>query len=277
MAFQETMTMQTLKPFVAIVLTALLVACGGGGDDAGDAGSRDASPTASSGGDAAPTTVAEDKPTEEAGPVGVSDEPVRFETVDGVPIAGHLYSASGPKLKVVVLAHEFPHDQTAWTEYAQELAAEGIDALTFDFRGYGETGGEKDIAKIDLDLEAAARFIGSRDYEEVYVFGASMGGTATLKVAARLELAGVATLSAPHMVMGLDASEDVALIEEPKFFVATSGDADGAYAQLVETFMSLASEPKSSVVHGGSEHGTDILRGENGEELKRELLLFLNR
>ena len=68
-----------------------------------------------------------------------------------------------------MLAHEFPKDQKAWTPFARELAARGVDALTFDFRGYGETGGTKDVAKIDRDMESAVRFIRSRDYAQVYV------------------------------------------------------------------------------------------------------------
>lgn len=256
-----------------LLLATLLIACGGNGDDDGASnGDTSSSPVA----EASPQpTVAEDKPTEEPASAGVTDEPVRFETSDGITIAGHLYSAGGPKQKVVVLTHELPRDQTAWTDFANQLAAAGIDALTLDFRGYGETGGEHDVSKIDLDLEAAARFIASRDYAQVYLFGASMGGTAAIKVASRLDLAGLVTISSPHMIMGLDASSDVANVTEPKLFVAGSGDANGAYVAVIEGFMGLTPDPKQSIIYEESAHGTDLLATSSGAALSEALFDFL--
>jgi esterase/lipase len=265
--------MPRLARLVPIFAAVLLIACGGDDEDSADSG-PDTGATASPAVEASPQpTAAEDKPTTEPAPAGVTDEPVRFETSDGVTISGHLYSSNGPKRKAVVLAHEFPTDQTAWTAFAEELAANGIDALTFDFRGYGETGGEKDITKIDLDVEAAARFVGSRDYPEVYLFGASMGGTASIKVAARFEVAGLVTISSPDEFMGLDAREDITAVTAPKLFVAAQGD-NGA-PDAVEFFMQAALEPKSNVIYEGSEHGTEILGGASGAELEEALFAFL--
>jgi pimeloyl-ACP methyl ester carboxylesterase len=265
--------MPRLALLAPLILATFLLACGGGDSD-GTSSTGNASPTSAAAASAQPT-VAEDKPTPETAPAGVTDEPVRFETSDGVTIAGHLYSGGGPKRKVVVLAHEFPRDQTAWTAFAQQLAAAGIDALTFDFRGYGETGGDKNVAKIDLDLEYAARFIASRDYAQVYLFGASMGGTAAIKVAARLELAGLVTISAPDNFMGLDARTDVASVTEPKLFIAAKGD-DGA-PDAVNSFMQQASAPKDSIIYEGSEHGTEMLGGASGPDLKTALFGFLDQ
>ena len=68
---------------IPLLLSALLLACGGD-DDSDDAAS---SPAAA----ASPQpTAAEDKPTQETAPAGVTDEPVRFETADGVTASGQL-------------------------------------------------------------------------------------------------------------------------------------------------------------------------------------------
>jgi pimeloyl-ACP methyl ester carboxylesterase len=257
-----------------LFLTALLLACGGDDDSEGSASSGTTAPTV--GGEATPQpTAAEDKPTQEAAPVGVTDEPVRFETSDGIAIAGHLYSSGGPKRKVVVLAHEFPKDQTAWTPSANKLAAAGIDALTFDFRSYGETGGPGDISKIDLDVEAAARFIASRDYAQVYLVGASMGGTASIKAAARLDVAGLVTISSPHMIMGLDATQDIAAVTEPKLFIAGSFDANGAYVAIIDSFMATAPDPKTRIIYEESAHGTELFGTPSGPDLEEALFTFL--
>ncbi len=249
----------------------LLVACSGG-----DSGS-DSETTSTTGGGPDATATKPSSQDEPSAASATADEPIRFETSDSVVIQGHLYSSGGPRRKVVVMAHELPYDQTAWTEFALELAGRGIDALTFDFRGYGETGGELDISKLDLDLEAAVRFINSRDYAQVYVFGASMGGTATLKVAADFDLAGIVTLSAPDEIRGLDAREDVSLIAAPKLFIAGQGDAGGAYVKLIDGFMETAPEPKQRLIFDSSEHGTDLLRGDSGAALKEELFAFLDQ
>ena len=84
-------------------------------------------------------------------PSGVS-QAVSFQTADGLTIHGHLFG-SGEKL--VILCHMRPSDQTSWYGFAEELAKAGYSALTFDFRGYGESEGKKELSKIDLDVEAA--------------------------------------------------------------------------------------------------------------------------
>jgi pimeloyl-ACP methyl ester carboxylesterase len=90
------------------------------------------------------------------------------------------------------------------------MAQAGFRTLTFDFRGYGESGGEKDVAAIDRDMEGAYRYLIGRKIRPVYLVGASMGGTAALIVAARVPVPGVATLSAPATFAGLDAAAAVA-------------------------------------------------------------------
>jgi esterase/lipase len=260
--------MSRLALSILLFIAVALLACGGGSDapdDSTDSPDVKVSPA---------STAAADKPAGEPTPSGaVSDETIRFETADGVTVVGHLYSSGGPKRKVVVLAHEFPKDQKAWTPFARELATKGVDALTFDFRGYGETGGAKDVTKIDRDLESAVRFIRSRDYAQVYVIGASMGGTAALKVAARLDLAGVATLSAPDAFMGLDARTDVKSVAEAKLFLAARSD-DGAPASA-DFFSQNSTGAKAVQLFDGSAHGTELLSGSIASTVKQALFGFL--
>ena len=263
-----------LLPLILALL--LAVACGGSSKK-----SATPTPVASSAGAVSVATLssADVKPTAQPTPAPVTDtsavrdEPVVFETTDGVQIHGHLYSTAGPLRKVVVFGHEYDKDQTAWRDFARELATKGVNALTFDFRGYGETGGTKDVSKINLDMDAAVRFMSSRDYPLIYLIGGSMGGTAALKVAAQEKVAGVVAVSAPVSFMGLDASNDVAKITAPKLFVASSSD-DGAAAS-VQTFMEKAQQPKQGKIYDGNEHATDIFSGPNGAAFKTLLLQFL--
>ncbi len=255
----------------------LLVACGGG--DAKPAGTTP--PAAKASQTAGVTTPLPTTKTGEAvtatpaGPARVADEPVAFATEDGVTLRGHLYSVPGPIRKVVVFSHMFPNDQRAWTAFAQEAAAGGSAALTYDFRGYGESGGARDASKTEQDLSAALRFIKSRDYTQVYLVGASMGGTAALKVASKQDVAGVIAVSAPDSFMGVDVRRDVANIRAPKLFVASKGDDDAPAA--VTFFMQTAPEPKQSQLYDGSAHGTELLQGANAASFKKIVLDFVAR
>ena len=264
--------------YVPLILALVLAACGGSSKNS--ATPTPASPSASSGAISVATVPSADaKPTAQPTPAAsadtssVRDEPVVFETTDGVQLHGHLYSTAGPLRKIVIFGHEYDKDQAAWRDFARELATKGINALTFDFRGYGESGGNKDPSKINLDMNAAYHFMSSRDYPLIYLIGGSMGGTAALKVAAQEKVAGVVAVSAPVSFMGLDASNDVAKIAAPKLFVASSGD-DGAPA-AVQTFMNAAQQPKQSEIYDGNEHATDIFGGSNGAAFRALLLKFL--
>jgi pimeloyl-ACP methyl ester carboxylesterase len=251
------------------LLAALLVACGGDDGDAPPTSTQPAtSPIAAT---ASPTPG-----RAEETPAGVSDEPVAFMTPDGVTLHGHFYADAGPRRKVVVLAHMFESDQTAWSDFASELAGSGVHTLTFDFRGHGESEGSPDASTTPVDLGLAVLFAQSRDYTEVYVVGASVGGLAALRVAADQELAGVATVSAPPLSVELGDPSVVANVMEPKLFIATRGDQGGAVAEAVEGFVALSTGPtQSHVFEEASEHGTDILTSANGPALGELLRIFI--
>ncbi|HEX2031998.1 MAG TPA: alpha/beta hydrolase [Actinomycetota bacterium] len=184
-----------------------------------------------------------------------SGDTVSFTAADGVELVGDL---RGGGETAVVLLHMYPSDRTAWFPFAEALAAEGHTVLTFDFRGYGDSEGERQVGEIWRDALAAVRFMRRRGHERVVLVGASMGGTAALITAAREPLAGLVTLSAPSTFMGLTIPpEAVELIEEPKLFVAAEGDAPAAAA--AQQLYALAPAPKEVEVVEGSEHGIGLV------------------
>lgn len=253
----------------------LLAACGdddGGGAGAGDAPKVTPTPREVT----VISTIPALSPTPATGGGRASDERVAFQTEDGVVIRGHVYTAPGPQRRAVIFAHMFTDDQRSWQPFARELAASGVATLTFDFRGYGETGGSRDVSRIDRDLAAAVLFLKSRDYPLIYLVGASMGGTAALKVAASQEVAGVVAVSAPVSFMGLSAQSDVTRVTERKAFLASRNDPEGA-AQALQQFMQLAPEPKESFLFEGSAHGTALLQGATAGPFKAWISEFVQR
>lgn len=199
---------------------------------------------------------------------------VSFTTDDGVTLAGRLFGRQNSGAAGVVLAHMYPADQTSWYDYARRLADEGYVALAFDFRGYGESGGSKQIDQIDRDVAAALREIRAQGVTRVALIGASMGGTAALMVAAREPVQGVITLSAPVEFEGLSAKDAVTKVMAPKLFIGAEDDAGGPAARELGA---MAAEPKDVVVFPGSDHGTDLLRGAQRDAVLAHMEEFLAR
>lgn len=204
-------------------------------------------------------------------------EAARVETLeasDGVRLDARHFAAAGERL--VILLHMYPADQTSWFGFAEELQARGIDALTFDFRGYGESDGEKDPGVADLDARAALAFARARGFERVVLIGASMGGTAAIVVAADEAVDGVAALSAPAAMAELDAATVIAAVQAPVTLVAAGDDLSGA-----ESLRDLAERAglgeHEVLLMAGRAHGTELLEAPGRETVRGWLLDFLDR
>ncbi len=203
---------------------------------------------------------------------GGGSEKVFFDTEDGVQLSGHVFG-SGPV--GVVLSHMRPADQESWWPFARVLRDRGYHALAFDFRGYRDSQGEVDIDSLDIDVEAALDLLRTRGATRVFLIGASMGGTATLKVAARSDVAGVITISAPPLIEGLDARPDLRGISAPKLFIAARGDV--FYARSASLLDQSSDDPKELHLLDGAAHGTDMLTGDSGPRVQGLILDFLGR
>jgi pimeloyl-ACP methyl ester carboxylesterase len=205
--------------------------------------------------------------SEAAGPGRV----VRFDAPDGPELAGEM---RGRGETGVVLAHMFPADRTSWDPFAELLAERGYRVLNFDFRGFGDSSGSRDISMLGQDVLAAVEEVRRRGAIRMVVIGASMGGTAALVAASRAELDGVVTLSAPSTFMGIAAPPEVVqAVAEPKLFIAAQGD--GQAAATAQGFYNDASGAKRLEIVNGSEHGTELLEGGQAEVVRRLILDFL--
>ncbi|HEY7761383.1 MAG TPA: alpha/beta fold hydrolase [Actinomycetota bacterium] len=216
-------------------------------------------------------------------PPSPGSEPVSFTSAGGVELEGRLFEAEGATAGVV-LAHMRPADQSSWFEYADTLADEGYRTLTFNFRGYcpgGDAGcsaGEVDVPSLWRDVEAAVRFLRSAGAPRVAVIGASMGGTAGLVAASQptARIAAVATLSAPMSIDGLVVSpEMLSATPSAKLFVA--GNADAAAATDAQRMYDLSVPPKRVEILPSEDHGTDLLDGNQGPNVRGVLSSWLAR
>jgi pimeloyl-ACP methyl ester carboxylesterase len=229
----------------ALMLGLLVASVGCGGSDA-----EEAQPTTSASGATSTTTTT---------PCGEEDvEAVTLTTEDGAELEAALV---GDGEVGVVLGHQFRSDLCSWFPFAKQLAERNMRALAINFAS----------ASLDDDMVAGALELKRRGAERIILVGASMGGTAALVAAAKIEVAGVAALSAPREFSSLDALPAVRDLEIPALFLA--GRQDTSFARDArQLYRAMSSENKALVVTTGLEHGTDLLQDPKAE---RALLGFL--
>ena len=254
----------------AIFVAAALAGCGESSSD-----------TATSPTDASSVTSEPDAGTEttESPPEdGAEFTTVTFATDDGLTLDGRMYAPSTSSSSWVILCHMYPADQTSWHEEALAMAALGYNVLTFDFRGYGASQGEKDIQYLDRDVTAAVTYAQGAGAQEVVLAGASMGGTACLVSAAELQtlssirIAGVATLSAPVEFMGLSANEAATEVTVPLLFIAAEDDEGASGANQL---YSLSGNQGDLQIVSGAEHGTNLFMGAEADTVRQSLQDFV--
>lgn len=194
---------------------------------------------------------------------------VEFKSSDGNVLRGHLY---GSGTTGVILAHQFNGNQTGWTDFAMYLAAHGYQALTFDFSGFPESEGFAHVPDAPADLQAAVDFMRPRT-SRIFIAGASMGSQAAIVVASREQFAGLIMLSTPIEFQGLDVSDAIAKVKAPMLLVESADDpfVAGSSANLYQD----ARAPKAIHIFPGDAHGTEILRGPHGGELRAMMLQFI--
>jgi hypothetical protein len=203
---------------------------------------------------------------------------VTFTTEDGVQLAGTLFGEGEP---TVILAHQGTTgaDQTTWHAFAQVLEEHGYTALTFDFRGNGQSSGLPNRNKLDLDLAAALQFIRNQGHTRIVCIGASMGGTTCIRKALDgEEFEGLVTLGSAMITeygTGIQVSEEeLGSLTLPKLFITADKD---NYLVVHDTTRMYESspEPKELYLIPGWVHGTDLFDTDASDELTTILLEFL--
>ncbi len=128
---------------------------------------------------------------------------VMFPNQAGASLAGRLELPPGSPRATALFAHCFTcgKDSAAATRISRGLATRGFAVLRFDFTGLGNSDGDfansHFSANVD-DLVAAARWLGAEVAPPSLLVGHSLGGTAVLAAAARIEpVRAIVTIGAP--------------------------------------------------------------------------------
>ena len=210
----------------------------------------------------------------------VPTEAISFTTEDDLTIAGTLF---GKGDVAVLLLHMGlgSVDQHSWHDFAQLLAEEGYTALAIDFRGRGASEGNysRGLATnlIIKDARAAVKFLQARGYNRLVCMGASMGGTTCLRLALEVDLEGVVVI-ASTISIGPDNKvtiEDLRQLAIPKLFIVGSRDIQNVVSDM-SIMYKVAQEPKEEIIYDNAAHGTNLLLSPFGDDLRQQLLKFLD-
>jgi dienelactone hydrolase len=142
---------------------------------------------------AAPAFAQNTKSTEATGSSQAQPPAVRMvdlKGADGTPLKASYFAAAKPGPGVLLL-HQVNRERKSWDGVARQLAAAGINTLTLDVRGFGESGGTPYVKQTNAeqnkswkgspeDIEAALQYLSSRPGVNGDVIG--IGGAGLLGV-----------------------------------------------------------------------------------------------
>jgi dienelactone hydrolase len=192
---------------------------------------------------------------------------------DGTKLQATYYAAAKPG-PAVLLLHMCNTTRKSWEPLAPQLAAAGINTLTMDYRGFGESGGDRydamppqDAQKIVTDkwpgdIDAAYAFLLAQpgvDKTRVGVGGGSCGVTQAVHVAQRHpEVRSAVLLAGPLDPDGLKFLETTTSL--PIFAAAAADDQyDGNAPALMQWILAISGNPRNTFSgFKDGKHGTEI-------------------
>lgn len=108
---------------------------------------------------------------------------VSLTTPDGIVLKATYFDAGKPGPGVLLL-HQCNRQRKVWDGLAERLASSGINVLTLDYRGYGESGGTPNDKLSPEEQKKMATEIWPRDFDSALEYLESQPGVVRAKVGA---------------------------------------------------------------------------------------------
>jgi formylglycine-generating enzyme required for sulfatase activity/dienelactone hydrolase len=186
-------------------------------------------------------------------------QPAAPHTVDLNASDGNLLKATffpaakpGPG---VLLFHQSNRTRTSWDDVARELAAAGINTLTIDERGYGESGGKKEAREMyhGADLDSAFEYLVSQPGVQRDVIGA--GGAGWLGVDNSVESARRHSAEVKSLVLmsGETLLPQLRFMRQawqlPGLFIVSDDDEYPPTVEAMEWLYDCSASPQKQFIH----------------------------
>jgi len=188
---------------------------------------------------------------------------VDLKASDGIILKASFFAAAKPGPGVLLL-HQINRTRKAWDDLAGQLAAAGINTLTLDMRGFGESGGnpqdkltpaEREQARERRpgDIDTAFQYLVSQPGVVGDLIG--MGGAGGFGVDSAVQTARRHSAQVKSLVL-LSGETDLAglrflrqSLQLPGLFVVADDDEYPPTAEVMEWTYSAASNPGKKFVH----------------------------
>src|SRR5204862_2872193 len=203
--------------------------------------------------------------TPSASPVPLSQQPqpgraVDLKASDGTILKASYFAAAKPG-PAVLLYHQSNRTRKEWDMVGRQLAAAGINTLTVDVRGHGETGGQESHGEArkkqwPLDLDAAFQYLISQPGVKGDVIG--IGGAGVIGVENSVETARRHSAEVKSLVLLSGETESLDFLRQasqlPELFVAADDDEYPPIVEEMEFLYITASSPSRKFVHYSASH-----------------------
>lgn len=188
---------------------------------------------------------------------------VDLMAADGTPLKATYFAASKPG-PGVLLVHQVNRTRKSWDDLATQLAAAGVNVLTMDMRGIGESGGTRweKLSDAELskhwrgwpeDLDIALQFLTSQtgvNRDAIGLGGAGLLGVDNCVEAARrhpAEIRSLVLMSGETFRDGLQFLHQASQL--PELFVFSDEDEYPPTQDAMKLLYVTASSPSKKLVH----------------------------
>lgn len=190
---------------------------------------------------------------------------------DGTKLKASYFSAAKPGPGVLLL-HQCDHERKIWDGLAQQLAAAGFNVLTFDLRGFGDSGGQPhNTAKVGPieppdemqnwpgDIDVAFQYLKSQPGvkpDALGLGGASCGVDNAIKAAMRhSDVKSLVLLAGPTDLKGREFLRQTSL---PVFYAVADDDQYPFMVEFTEWLYLITPNGKKFAHYQTGHHGAEI-------------------
>ena len=206
--------------------------------------------------------------TPSATPVSASQQPepgrvVELKAPDGTILKGSYFAAAKPGPGVLLL-HQSNRPRQSWDEVARQLATAGINTLTLDMRGFGESGGtpntkltDEERAKVRAmrpgDVDTAFQYLVAQPGVKREIVG--VGGAGEFGVGRSVEVARQHSAEVKSLVLlsGETLQDGLQFLRQasqlPGLFVVADDDEYPPTVEAMEWLYVTSSSPGKKFVH----------------------------
>ena len=206
-----------------------------------------------------------------------SKQDVDLIAPDGMKIKATYYSAGKPG-PGVLLMHQCNRERKTWDPLATQLARAGIHVVTFDYRGFGESGGPRfdslePMQRAELvkswpgDIDMAFAYLLTQpgvDRAHIGAGGASCGGDNSIQLARRhSEVKTLVLLSGTTDDAGIKYLESAYSVP----ILGSASEDDDDAIPIMRWLIAFSPNPEDKLVpYKAAGHGTEMFKVEKGLE-----------